>query len=372
MSSLNKETSMDQSIFLKQFETECYPKANQEMLKQTIEYMTEKASDIVKECKEEINQFLLELHTIQTKKQCSNIGSVSICIPYDGICNQAPYYYIEAYEGRAYLTKEIYSKEVKTKWIMNQWKEELEYLMNIVTENQMGLYVKKPYVEAIHRKNIKQRLLILSTILKTHGAEIETYESYQNLEKDDYFTITFGGFYDWQRPIFARYPTKNIIEHPKEKSFTYMKFEREIYTKQNFDKLDFDNSSFIQCEFHGCNFKRNTLCDTQFESCYFVNCTFEDTIMYGTILQACQIEHTTMKEIKTNCFTEKNTKYFGLYGTMIWNACNLKQVTLEQVDFTASELISCEIKGLQEQHSIFSKDYEPYLNADKGDYHEIL
>ena len=352
---------MQEPILFKKFEQECYPEAKKIIFEKVLNLISNDMKSTYDKFIDNMDEFLNKLCLLQENKELDEIMSIAISVPYMYMCTNAPCYLFEVYCTKPFLSQSVASMYFPIPWDYLDWSEQIDMLTEYSCNHGLQLFLKRPKIEAYHRKSIKTTLIIIHSILKVFIKDVTILTSYQKLLQSEGFTISFGEFYDWQKPLFSQPVTLDIFENYKETQFVFMRFSEQVYEHKVFDKLNFDQSIFYKCQFINCRFNIINLCDTKFQSCYFKACVFDDIQMYATAFESCVLNDMTMKNVKTDFFKQKNN-YFAIYGAMIFDDCNIGSLELIDSDFSLSNVENCMVKSLSAQNCDLSNDFSELIS----------
>lgn len=345
---------MQEPILFKKFEQKCYPVAKKVIFEKVLKLISSNMNSTYDNFLDNMDEFLNKLCVLQEDKELDEIISIAISVPYMYICSETPCYIFEVYRTKPFLSQSVASMYFPIPWTHLHWSEQIDILEEHSKEFQM--FLKRPKIEAHHRKSIKTTLIIIASILKEFVRDIEILQSYQKLLRADEFTISFGEFYDWQKPIFKEPITLDIFENYKEDKFVFMRFVEKVYKDKVFDKLTFDQSIFYKCQFINCKFNTVNLCDSKFQSCYFKECNFDDIHMYGTSFESCLLNGITMQNVKTDYFKEKGNS-FGLFGALKFDDCKIERLELIDSDFSLSNIENSVIQSFSAKNCTLSNAF---------------
>lgn len=334
-----------------------------ELVKDKISENRELLIDTIKKYFE---QYFSELAEIQKKELPLSVYFVHISFLFISIQEEAIRLKVDAYpESGIVGTASMYTKDFR----IGQLNEIIEQ-----TKEKLLAYAKKDNVAPfVHESIIEQMVLRMVTSLQRY-----LFEFYKYYYKDFFrshaleqvllcedFYITYGEYYNWQKPIFAKRPTIDIFNRDDEDALHFREFENFIYNDKTFSSLEIKNSAFINCKFQNSRLMNCEWIDCTFENCTFEDVVFRDTKIIGATFEDCHINRCTFEGVVFYQDTMGNTTVFKLYKPVEFVDVEMKNSTFERCDLMRGKLYDCVVENCDFVNTKLDfSDFEPYGKED--------
>ena len=165
-------------------------------------------------------------------------------------------------------------------------------------------------------------------------------------------------------------------------------FESEEYSKTDFTNKKIKKGEYDNCTFINCNFEGIHASNIQFVECKFIDCNFSNTIVKDTAFKVVDFINCKMIGVKFNecdpfllqlSFKDCQLNYTSFYKLKIQNT-KFKNCNLEEADFTETILTSalfetCDLKNTTfdstnlekvDFRTAFNFEMNPQQNSLKG------
>lgn len=349
---------MKETMLLDKFKKEYYPFISKKILELSLELFQENVEDIKKQIYLDLDFFSKNLQKIHEEND-KPIMQIVISVPYLELCSGVPCYIFEAYNDIPFVNDPISSERFPIPWKMISWSEQINTLFECVTENEMQMYIKRPCIEALHRKSISRYLLLISAFLKRLIKDVEAQSFYNDLKKADIFTITFGEYYDWQNVIFKERVCVDVLGGNND-DLSYMKFNHSTHENRTFKSINLNDTVFYKCEFKDCTFDIVTLYNAEFIKCNFENCLFNHVKLYGALFQSCSLLNIEMTAVKTNSFNEKPKDFEFCAEFKIVNS-DVDTITFKNSDLVFAKIINSNVSCVKSFNSELSDSVSKFV-----------
>ena len=128
------------------------------------------------------------------------------------------------------------------------------------------------------------------------------------------------------------------------------------FIKCNFEGIHASNIQFVECEFIECNFSNAIVKDTAFKDVNFINCKMIgvkfnecDPFLLQFTFSYCQLNFSSFYQLKI-----PNTKFIN---------CNLQEVDFTETDLSNTFLDSCDLKlAIFERTNLEKTDFRTAFN----------
>lgn len=353
---------MDKAGYRKKFQEECYVPIVQRFLNQTLDDITQNADKIHKEVKGQLDSFLRSLCVLQERKELGTIGTVCISFPYTSLSSKTPYLLFQAYSGIPFVEDSLTEQEFQTSWLFSDWERLAPELLEHAQKLGMSLGIHSPYVKSRTWGAARVLLRLAACVVKYHLYNLNELHSLQILEKDENFTLTFGEYMDWQRPIFALRSTVDIFQCDEKTDLQFRNFKDAWYEDKSFSGLNLKDCVFESCTFRFCKWEETDLKDARFLGCTFQDCYFEGTELNGARFDGCKLERISMSGIKTTGFANGDPYENIMYGMAEFIGCRIKNINLTACDLSAACFSGCRIEDTEASECTLPEEFEDCIS----------
>ena len=147
-------------------------------------------------------------------------------------------------------------------------------------------------------------------------------------------------------------------------------FEKKDYTKSSLPKAEYDNCTFINC-----NFEESYLSAITFTACYFIDCNLsgvkvKDATFNDVHFSHCKILGVNFYEcsdLLISLEAEHTNISFSSFHSKNLTKTNFKNCILEKVDFSHANLNQSQFIQTELQHAIFENS-----NLEKVDFSSAI
>lgn len=133
-------------------------------------------------------------------------------------------------------------------------------------------------------------------------------------------------------------------------------FEKEDYTSKSLLKAEYDNCSFINCDFSDSYLSAISFTDCEFSDCNLSSVKIKDTMFKDVLFKNSKLLGVNFNECSDFLFSfkaEYSIFSFSTFYNKNLNKPQFNQCTLEQVDFTNSNLAFAIFNNTSLKRSIF-------------------
>ena len=349
----------------RQYREKCYDPIMYKYIEGFLKHVTDHAQEVHKELIGQADAFFQSLCLLQEHKKLGPVQTISISFPYTLLEIGTPGLLFEVYPGTVpFLEPVEVSQECQVSWLFSGWADLLEELRAEAGKQGMGAMIRMPYIRSHAWGGARMLLSMVSVIVKYHLYGLEEMKSFQELEKAEECSLTFGEYMDWQRPIWKQRPEVDIFFCEKETDLRFRVFHRVWYEEKEFKELTLDDCRFEECTFQNCHFIGTSFRDARLSGCMFKECNFEDVVFNGARFDGCSMEQVRMKGIHTNSFSEERTEIGETQGMTEWLSCLFSGVTIAHSDFSASYFRNCRKENIHTEDSRMPESF--YAGQERG------
>lgn len=358
---------MDRTEWQRKHQEECYFPLAKEYLKEALDYTCIHADRIHKELTGQLKTFLFNLSELQERGRLGAVGRISISFLYTSLLCGRPCFLFEVYPSIPFLDNALVSREFPLSWMFREWEEFQERVRQETGKQGMNTVIRMPYIRSEAWGTARLAIQLMFTLIKYHFYGIEGMEAYQKLEKTENFVLSFGEYYDWQKPILALKREVDIFQCEKEEDLRFCRFPGKWYEKKEFSQLVLDDCRFQECTFVDSVFVDTSLRDARFLGCSFKNCELSRLLLQGARFDGCVFERVSFSEIKTAAFSYETKEIKGFWGMTEFIGCSFLEVRISLSDFSASLFRDCYRKRVEIEESVLPDGLTGDKKEEKGE-----
>jgi len=187
---------------------------------------------------------------------------------------------------------------------------------------------------------VDKMLYVLAGQLKYILPMITMLKEFGQLEREEWFYITFGTYIDWHERMAAMTPELDLDDIDANEETRLRRFEDKVFHGKVFEVLNLNQCRFTNCLFDKCVFAGTILDDAFFSTCRFRDVEFKDVSLRGTAFlenKFLRVKFTGSDEADANIMTSDSGEY---YDPIKFVQCYLREVTANY-DLTGREEINC-------------------------------
>ena len=153
-------------------------------------------------------------------------------------------------------------------------------------------------------------------------------------------------------------------------------FDSEVYSKIDFTKTKIKKGEYDNCTFINCNFEGIHASNIQFVECEFLECNFSNTIVKDTAFKEVNFINCKMIGVKFNecdpfllqfTFKDCQLNFSSFYQLKIPNTkfsnCNLQEVDFTETDLSNAILDNCDLKlAIFDRTNLKKSDFRTAFN----------
>lgn len=358
---------MERAEWEKQYREQCYLPVFREYIEKMMREQTENARETSRKLEGCVETFLINLGLLQEKGKVGEIQTVCISFPYALLACGEPCLLFEAYPGVPFLDDALVFREFAAPWLFPDWEQLLEQLHKEAGKQGMNAVIRMPFIRSHALKSAGNILYLWSGLVKCHLHGIEEKEAYKSLKKAENFTISFGGYMDWQIPVWISRKETDIFFCEDGTDLRFCRFREIWYEDKVFDALVLDDCRFQGCTFLNCSFAGVSLKDAEFQGCTFSGCSFSDADLAGASFDGCRLEDVRMEEVRTYFLQGASDRLPVPRGNAEFISCFLTRVNISSSDFSAGYFRDCRMEAVETGECPVSESFrEALLTAEKG------
>ena len=363
---------MDRTEWQSKHQKECYLPLAKAYLEEALEYTCLHAAKIHQELISQLNTFLISLSAFQERGKLGAVENISISFLYTSLICGRPCFLFEVYPSLPFLDNALVTREFSVSWMFREWGEFLERVRQETGKKGMNTVIRMPYIRSKAMGTARRVVQLMFTLIKYHFYEIEGMESYQKLKKTESFVLSFGEYYDWQKPLLAIKQEVDIFQCEKEEDLRFCRFAKKWYEQKEFLKLALDDCRFMECTFMDSTFVESSFRDTWFVGCLFKNCELSHLLLQGARFDGCVFEQVNFSGIKTPTFLPGVEEVRGFWGMTEFISCSFSDVKITLSDFSASLFRDCRSEGVEIVESILPDCFGESKKEEKGEEVEVF
>lgn len=307
--------------------------------------ISENREIVIESTKNSFSNYFAELIEIQKNEMPIPISFVHISFLLTSISEHKAKMKIEAYPELGIINNQsIYSKDL-----------EIPYLNEVLHIGKLKLieYAKKDMVAAfIHESVLEQLVLRMAIAVNIYFFEFYKYyyetffecEEINNILKCDDLYVTYGEYYDWQRPIFAIRRPLDIFNRDDKDTLNFRTFDNFIYDDKELDKLEIRNSKFLDCKFNSSVIKDCIFIDCTFINCDFKDVKFENSQIIGATFDNCMMKQCDFIKVSFHYHFSENKQTVRLYKELELVDSVMDICSFENCNLTSSKLYECDLR----------------------------
>lgn len=354
---------MDRAEWEKQYREKCYLPVFREYIQKNLQEQADHAEEINRKLTSLVGAFLSNIGVLQENGKLGEIQTICISFPYVLLACGTPSLLFEAYPGVPFLDDALVFREFPAPWLFPDWEQLLEKLRREAGRQGMNAVIRMPFIRSHALKSAACILYFWSGIVKYHLRGIEEKEEFRNLKKADDFCISFGGYMDWQNPIWISRKETDIFFCEEGTDLRFCRFREMWYEDKAFDALVLDDCQFHTCTFKNCSFTGTSFRDTSFIGCSFTDCRFSDTDLAGSSFAGCRLEEIQMEGVHTLIQQKEAGSISAVRGNAEFKGSFLTWVSLKNCDFSASYFQNCRMEEIHTEECALSESFQEALEA---------
>ena len=146
-----------------------------------------------------------------------------------------------------------------------------------------------------------------------------------------------------------------------------------VYTEKRLSVSEYDNCSFINCDFSSSDISNCTFIECKFEDCNLSNTLTKNTAFQEVIFLNCKIvglkfnscSHFLLSFSFKNCQLNLSSFYQLKIKTTQFNDCSLQEVDFTEADLTSSVFNNCDLnRAIFDQTNLEKVDFRTATNYD--------
>lgn len=358
---------MERAEWEKQYREQCYLPVFREYMENLMQEQAAHAGETGRRLEGCVEAFLANLGFLQEKGKAGEIQTVCISFPYSMLACGEPCLLFEAYPGVPFLDDALVFREFAAPWLFPDWEQLLEKLHKETGKLGMNAVIRRPYIKSHALKSAELILYLWAGLVKCHLHGIEEKEAYKNLKKADDFTISFGGYMDWQSPVWILRKETDIFFCEEGTDLRFCRFSETWYEDKAFDALVLDDCRFQGCTFTNCSFAGVSFRDAEFRGCIFSDCRFSDVDLAGARFDGCRLEDIQMEGVRTYFLQGASGSLPSAAGEAEFTGCFLTRLDISCSDLSASSFRDCRMEAVAAGECPVPESFrEALLSAEGG------
>ena len=357
---------MDRTEWEKQYGEKCYLPVFREYMAEAMQHAADHAEEINRKLNGFVELFLGNLSFLQENGKLGEVQTVCISFPYTSLACGSPYLLFEAYPGVPFMDDALVFREFPAPWLFPEWDQLLEKLHEEAGRQGMNAVIRMPYIRSHALGKSRYILYFWSGLVKYHLCDIEKKEAFKSLKKAEDFSISFGEYMDWQRPVWISRKETDIFFREEDTDLRFCRFREVWYEDKAFDTLVLDDCRFHACMFQSCSFAAVSFKDAFFEGCTFLNCSFSDTDIAGARFDGCKFEDVQMEGMRTYFLKGETDSLPDARGNAEFTGCFLTRVGVKDSDFSAGYFRGCRMESVHTEECLLSESFEEAVKAAEG------
>lgn len=343
---------MDKDGYINIFQEKCYIPVAQEFLSRSLDKIAEEAESIHKKLNGQFDIFFQSLCILQERKEIGDIKTICISFPLSSLSTGDPYLLFQVYPYVPFLDNSLADMDFACEWLFQDWKQLTSDLMEAAGGLGLSSVIRPSYVKSRTWGAAQVGIRLISMAVKYHMYGMEEMKSYQRLKKAEDFSVTFGEYMGWQRPIFALKEPVDIFQCEDNTDLRFRRFSRAWYENKNFDGLNLEDCIFKGCTFRSCHMGGTDVRDARFLGCTFESCTFEEAKIRGTRFDGCRLEEVFLTGIAAGNSSHEDI----MYGEGEFIGCYIRNMKITGCDLSGTSFRDCNVQDMEAEESILPEE----------------
>ncbi len=349
---------MERTEWEKQYREQCFLPVFKEYMVNAMQDITNHAAEIDKKLNGFVESFLTDLVFLQENGKLEEIQTICISFPYTSLVCSTPCLRFEVYPNVPFMEDALVIREFSVPWIFSGWEQLLCRLREEAGKQGMNAVIRMPYIKSHALGKARYFLHFWSGFVKYYLYGIEKKEVFQKLKKRKDFSISFGEYMDWQRPIWISREETDIFFCEEETNLNFCQFHTVWYEDKVFDAFALDNCRFYTCTFQNCRFVNTGFQEAFFVGCTFEACSFQGTNLVGARFDGCKFENVEMEGIFTYFLQGEPNIFPAPCGNAEFTGCFLTCVNIKNSDLSASYFCDCRMEKVDAQECQLSDSFQ--------------
>lgn len=313
---------------------------------------------------EEINFALTKIEHLQNEGKLGEVGFITFVFLRTRFLEKNYTYAIYAYEKEKYAGNEAYVGEINTKHCL-QCYEQAEKELKKSAKKYFGSISDRD-VERLILEETTRSIYYMQNLFRIWKKEIIDLESYQRIQKAEYFRLELGEYYEPGIGIIVDEKSRNdrMIKRKLKKETNHccqnlsnLNLEGMQYIAKEFVDADFQgsnlrNTKWINCAMQGSDFQRATLIQG-----YFYQCSLQESVWRQTDVRETIFEECLMYAGEKICLKS----FWPDYEKIEAENCKLdnvvfKKCILNKMDFSRLDISKCRLEDCVIEDCVFTKE----------------
>ena len=301
------------------------------------------------------------------KNQDEETAFVHISFLYTSLSEKIAKLRLEAFPIDGVLFGEsLYTDTIEIPFLVDIITQTKNELLKLAEQDNESPFIHNAFIDQLLIRMISASIRYLFEFYKYHYADLFDIDAIFKLNTADDFFITFGDYYDWQKPIFANRAEVDLFNRAEDEDLNFRKYNNFIFKDKKFDDLKISNSVF-----KGCRFENSELLSTSFADCIFEDCIFRKTVLtnvnfIGNTFEDCVFENIQFENAKFHIQPSITMDNLQLFKLMEFISCELNICTFNDCELTNAKLIDSVAEQIFVTNSItIDSDFSVYENMEE-------
>lgn len=321
--------------FLDDYLKNDYEPLTDQFLQKTIEYLDKNQTEMTASFMKAFEQFCWKLKLLQNEAMI-DAGAIQISLLRTSVYFGTPSIRFDAYDKYGVFGGNILHEDVEFPYLFHYWKEWEEALRQAVKTKHYEQYVTDEKIRVLMGEKFKMLLYFFVVHVKYKLEDLDQYEWFQAVQKEEKFAVSVGEFEDWQKTVYGEFPFVDIFFNMDEEVLQYQKYNQLVFKDKEFTRMDLSKIRFTDCHFINCTIKDTKFHDTSFLGCRFYNTVIEDSTFYGSLWKDCLIQKSQF--IQCDFWKEENfivdpelppEPIEDIYREVLMKSCSFKRVLMK-------------------------------------------
>lgn len=333
--------------YIECFRVECYDTEKKQFQTEIMQNLAENRDKYIQLMQEAIKKFMHEIGKAQIMEYIP-VGCIEISFLRLSVNEESLDMVFEANDIEQDFGECVASSYIKLDWFSDEWVNFKNRLEKKRIMDKWAGNISKADILNMLQDTLYDFFVTLTFFYKYNLNNCREWQEYQELVRTKYFYISMGEYRDWQKKLFVDRESFDIFQVEQGSSLRYGLFEKTIYHRKEFRKMDLKGSQFVKATFKNCQFYNVKMQDSMFKDCQFINCQFHGIDFSGSIFEECIFERCIMEEVTwfENVTFPRDT-FDDLYRkTALISSC-LKNCTIDQEKLEKCNLIQTDVTGKQ-------------------------
>lgn len=348
---------MERAEWEKQYREKCYLPVFREYIQEIMQEQADNPEETDRKLDDCVEAFLANTGFLQENGKLGAVQTICISFPYTLLACGAPCLLFEVYPGVPFLDDALVFQEFPAPWLFPRWEQLLEKLHREAGAQGMNAVIRRPFIRSHALKSAEYILYFWSGLAKYHLRGIEKKEAFKSLKKADGFTISFGGYMDWQNPVWISREETDIFFCEEGTDLRFGRFRDIWYEDKAFDALVLDDCRFRTCTFRNCSFVGTSFRDASFSGCTFAGCRFSDTDLAGADFDGCRLEDVQMEGVRTYFLQGAFDSLPPACGNTGFTGSFLIRVSVKNSDLSAADFRDCRMEAVHVEECTLSESF---------------